>query len=82
MYASAFLQRKGMSDFGFTPGVVTDAFGFLCLVPGFRAIVKREVVRRFESAVAENRVHLESVGFQADRYREPPRDVTPPGDER
>ena len=64
-----------------TPGVLTDAFGFLCLVPGFRAVVKREVVRRFESAVAENRVHLESAGFQPDRYREPPRDVTPPRDE-
>ncbi len=42
-----------------TPGVLTDAFGFLCLVPGFRNLVKAEVVRRFEKAVAENRVHVE-----------------------
>lgn len=42
-----------------TPGVLTDAFGFLCLVPGFRALVKRELVRRFERAVAENRVHVQ-----------------------
>ena len=42
-----------------TPGVLTDAFGFLCLVPGFRALIKREIVRRFERAVAENRVHVQ-----------------------
>jgi UPF0716 protein FxsA len=41
-----------------TPGVLTDAFGFLCLMPGFRALVKREMTRRFERAVAEQRVHL------------------------
>ncbi|MBW2292589.1 MAG: FxsA family protein [Deltaproteobacteria bacterium] len=41
-----------------TPGILTDAFGFLCLIPGFRALVKTEVVRRFERAVAENRVHV------------------------
>ena len=42
-----------------TPGVLTDAFGFLCLAPGFRALVKNEIVRRFEKAVAENRVHVQ-----------------------
>lgn len=41
-----------------TPGVLTDAFGFLCLTPGFRRMVKREMVRRLERAVAENRVQV------------------------
>lgn len=42
-----------------TPGILTDAFGFLCLIPRFRSLVKSEVVRRFERAVAENRVHVQ-----------------------
>jgi UPF0716 family protein affecting phage T7 exclusion len=41
-----------------TPGVLTDVFGFLCLVPAFRGVMKRNVVRRLERAVAENRVHV------------------------
>ncbi len=41
-----------------TPGVLTDAFGFLCLVPAFRRVVKRELQRRFERAVREGRVHV------------------------
>ena len=41
-----------------TPGVLTDAFGFLCLVPAFRTLLKREVVRRFRQAVEENRVQV------------------------
>ncbi len=67
-----------------TPGVLTDAFGFLCLIPGFRTVVKREVVRRFERAVLENRVYVESAHFPPGHpgtYREPPRDVTPPRNE-
>jgi UPF0716 protein FxsA len=67
-----------------TPGVLTDAFGFLCLTPGFRTVVKREVVRRFERAVLERRIYVESASSSsghpgsAGTYREPPRDVTPP----
>ena len=64
-----------------TPGILTDAFGFLCLVPGFRTVVKREVIRRFENAVLQNRVHVESIRVPPDDYREPPRDITPPRDE-
>ena len=45
-----------------TPGVLTDAFGFLCLTPGFRSLVKREMLRRFERAVEEQRVHLHVPG--------------------
>jgi len=49
-----------------TPGVFTDAFGFLCLIPAFRALVKRELVRRFRRAVEENRVQMnvQGVWFQ------------------
>jgi UPF0716 protein FxsA len=70
-----------------TPGVLTDAFGFLCLVPAFRNIVKREVIRRFEKAARENRVHVEEIRFDtgfppgsADPRDRPNRviDVTPP----
>ncbi len=45
-----------------TPGVVTDVFGFLCLTPGFRRIVKREMLRRFERAVEEQRIQVTVVG--------------------
>lgn len=41
-----------------TPGILTDAFGFLCLVPAFRNAAKRALLRRLEKAVRENRVHL------------------------
>jgi UPF0716 protein FxsA len=41
-----------------TPGVLTDVFGFLCLVPAFRGVVKRNLVRRLERAVKENRVRV------------------------
>ena len=41
-----------------TPGVLTDVVGFLCLVPAFRALAKREVRRRFEAAVREGRIDV------------------------
>ena len=41
-----------------TPGVLTDAFGLLCLVPGFRSLLKREAVRRIERAIEEGRVQV------------------------
>ncbi|MCP4036375.1 MAG: FxsA family protein [bacterium] len=71
-----------------TPGILTDVFGFLCLVPGFRSRVKAEVIRRFERAVAENRVHVEyhdtrgsSFSGAGPFFGEPPapmKDITPP----
>jgi UPF0716 protein FxsA len=42
-----------------TPGILTDAFGFICLVPAFRTIAKRILWGRLESAVRENRVHVD-----------------------
>lgn len=64
-----------------TPGVLTDAAGFLCLIPGFRSFVKAEMVRRFERAVAENRVHFEVYDSRDDPFappRPPMKDITPP----
>ena len=59
-----------------TPGVLTDAFGFLCLVPGFRSLVKRELVRRFERAVAERRIVMDVNRFDP-AARGPIVDVNP-----
>jgi UPF0716 protein FxsA len=42
-----------------TPGVLTDAFGFVCLIPACRGVLKREILRRLQKAVAENRVRVE-----------------------
>jgi UPF0716 protein FxsA len=41
-----------------TPGILTDAFGFLCLVPALRTIAKRILWSRLEAAVRENRVDV------------------------
>jgi UPF0716 protein FxsA len=35
-----------------TPGLLTDIFGFLCLVPGFRQIMKRMLKRRLAATLA------------------------------
>lgn len=45
-----------------TPGVLTDAFGFLCLVPGFRRLVKRALHRRLDDAVQEGQIQVEVYG--------------------
>ena len=39
-----------------TPGVLTDVFGFLCLVPAFRRMLRRRLSERFATAVREGRV--------------------------
>ncbi len=53
-----------------TPGVLTDVFGFLCLVPAFRGIVKTHLRHRFERAVAEQRieVHVEGMTLDPDDF--------------
>jgi UPF0716 protein FxsA len=68
-----------------TPGLLTDAAGFLCLFPLTRALLKRGLQRRFERAVAEQRIHV-SADFQESVFapRPPIHDVTPdrpPGSE-
>ncbi len=45
-----------------TPGVLTDAFGFLCLVPAFRNGVRAALWRRMEDAVRENRIQVDFHG--------------------
>lgn len=45
-----------------TPGILTDVFGFACLVPGIRGVMKRLAVRRFERAVAEGKVNVGGFG--------------------
>lgn len=60
-----------------TPGILTDAFGFLCLMPAFRTLLRERMRRWFEDAVREGRVvavHWDSVSTPP-----PPRvyDVTP-----
>ena len=60
-----------------TPGVLTDIFGFLCLVPAFRGRLKAFLGRRFEGAVrrgdAAFSVDLGGRPFAAREVR----DVTP-----
>lgn len=45
-----------------TPGILTDAFGFACLVPGIRGLMKRGAVRYFERAVARGQVQVGGFG--------------------
>ena len=39
-----------------TPGILTDVFGFLCLVPATRALGRRAIQRWFERAVRQGGV--------------------------
>ena len=41
-----------------TPGVLTDALGFLCLIPTSRKIIKKMLWRWLENAVHEDRIHF------------------------
>ncbi len=45
-----------------TPGILTDAFGFLCLVPAFRRLVKRKLLHRLERAAREGSVEVRLYG--------------------
>lgn len=36
-----------------TPGLLTDTFGFLCLIPGFRRVIKLHLKRRFAKAITD-----------------------------
>jgi len=62
-----------------TPGVLTDAFGFFCLIPAGRRLLKTYLARRFERAVHTGDVKVSlnfGAGFPGPSSREP-RDVTP-----
>jgi UPF0716 protein FxsA len=45
-----------------TPGVLTDVFGFLCLVPALRELGKRALLRRLERAAREARIEVRVCG--------------------
>lgn len=62
-----------------TPGILTDSFGFLCLVPAFRSAAKRTLLRRLEKAVQENRVHV-SMNFTEGQGEAGPTPSSPPPD--
>ena len=62
-----------------TPGVLTDAFGFLCLFPPARRRLKSYLSRRFEHAVKSGKVKMSADfggAFQGPFPTET-RDVTP-----
>jgi len=60
-----------------TPGILTDAVGFLCLVPQVRNAAKRMLQRRFERAVREQRIHVATQVFDTKGPGRPIYDVTP-----
>ena len=41
-----------------TPGVLTDVFGFLCLIPASRKIIKNVLWRWLERFVHDRRIHF------------------------
>jgi UPF0716 protein FxsA len=41
-----------------TPGILTDIFGFLCLIPFTRRLIKAFVWQRLERAVRQGRIHV------------------------
>lgn len=41
-----------------TPGILTDALGFLCLVPAFRRVLKKALWERLRRAVQEGRANV------------------------
>ena len=62
-----------------TPGILTDALGFLCLLPGFRHLIKRALWRRFESAARDQhiRVSIYADGVEQHSSTGPTIDVEP-----
>ena len=44
-----------------TPGVLTDVFGFFCLIPACRRLLTRTLKRRFERAVRAGTVNVTAV---------------------
>jgi UPF0716 protein FxsA len=60
-----------------TPGILTDAFGFLLLVPVFREAVKTVAMNRLRKAIDENRVHVDVAGTGFPSEAGPVIDVPP-----
>lgn len=60
-----------------TPGILTDAFGFLLLVPVFREVVRNVAMSRLRKAIDENRVHIDVAGMGFPSEAGPVIDVPP-----
>ena len=60
-----------------TPGILTDAFGFLLLVPVFREVVRSVAMNRLRKAIEENRVHVDVAGMGFPSEAGPVIDVPP-----
>ncbi len=59
-----------------TPGILTDVLGILCLVPGFRSLVKARLRSRFERALLGQRIIMEGFDGPVDTefHRDGPRE--------
>lgn len=44
-----------------TPGLITDLFGFCCLVPSFRNLLKQKLLHRFQLRMRRQRASMEGV---------------------
>ncbi len=62
-----------------TPGILTDLFGFMCLVPQCRAVLKRLVWQRLERAVVNGQAQVVT---HAPHGGGPVYDITPEPDDR
>ncbi|REJ82711.1 MAG: FxsA family protein [Acidobacteria bacterium] len=62
-----------------TPGVITDLFGFFCLVPAGRRLVKRLVAERFRRAMQSGRVIVVTPSEDPVGHGRGERNVTPGG---
>jgi UPF0716 protein FxsA len=60
-----------------TPGVLTDALGFSCLLPSGRRILKAGLRRWLAKAVASGRVTVSIGSPRGTTHVDPMRDVTP-----
>ncbi len=65
-----------------TPGVLTDLFGFFCLVPAGRRLIKDFLERRFETKVERGEPFFGIPFGPASPGKKPMRDVTPPDEDR
>jgi UPF0716 protein FxsA len=64
-----------------TPGLLTDAFGFFCLIPAGREVLKRAIRRRFVAAIQEGRVRV-TVHRSESPVRDTPEARSPHGPDR
>ena len=62
-----------------TPGVLTDLFGFFCLIPALRRLLARSLMRRFTRAIQQGTVDVRmDFGHQGNASDRPPmKNVTP-----